>query len=89
MPLYRFVVNDGRHLDLTGAIEHPSDIVAVKDAHRALAELVADLPAGARAEYRIAVEDAAGTIIYQASLTFRGETAADLKARGLDGGSTK
>ncbi|MDU0343183.1 DUF6894 family protein [Bosea rubneri] len=86
MPLYRFVVNDGRHSDLTDAIDHPSDAVAVKDAHRALAELVADLPAGARAEYRIAVEDASGTVIYQASLTFRGETAGDMKAP-LDGES--
>ncbi|HEV7336995.1 MAG TPA: hypothetical protein VGO06_13570 [Bosea sp. (in: a-proteobacteria)] len=89
MPLYRFAVDDGRHVDLTDAIEHPSDAVAVRDAHRALAELVADLPEAAQAEFRIAVQAPSGTVIYQASVTFRGETAADMKARGLNGGPTK
>lgn len=89
MPLYRFVVNDGRHLDLADAIEHPQRHRRREGRSPSSCRAGADLPAGARAEYRIAVEDAAGTIIYQASLTFRGETAADIKARGVDGGSTK
>lgn len=89
MPLYRFAVNDEHHVDLTDPIEHPSDAVAVRDAHRALAELVADLPEAAQAEFRIAVQDPSGTVIYQASVTFRGEAAADLEARGLNGGSAK
>ncbi|KUL97369.1 hypothetical protein DK26_01510 [Bosea sp. WAO] len=73
MPLYRFAVTDGQHLDRTDAIELSSETVAVKEAHRALAELIADLPNGARAELRISVENETGEAIYQAQLTFRGE----------------
>lgn len=79
MPMYRFAVNDGQHVDMTDAIDLPSDSVAIKDAHRALAELVADLAKGARADFRVAVEDASGRIIYQASLTFRGEAMLNAK----------
>lgn len=81
MPMYRFAVGDPHRRDFSDAIELTNDIVAVADAHRALAELVEDLPKGAHAAWRVAVEDASGTVIYQATLTFRGETAADMKAR--------
>lgn len=87
MPKYRFVVHDGDYLDFTEAIELMNDNVAVRDAHRALAELVEDLPKGACVVFRVAIEDAAGTVIYQASLAFRGETAPEMKVRGSNGDS--
>lgn len=67
MPKYRFAVSDGQSLDLTDPIDLSNEAIAVKEAHRALAELVADLPKGAQAELRIAVENEAGTVLYQAS----------------------
>lgn len=85
MPKYLFAVSDGQTLDLTDPIDLANETVAAKEAHRALSELVADLPKDARAELRIAVEDEDGTVLYQASLTFRGETAVDMANKGADG----
>lgn len=86
MPKYRFAVYDGEYVDFTEAIELSNDLLAVRDAHRALAELVEDLPIGACVVFRVAIENDSGTVIYQASLAFRGATATDRKVRGLNGG---
>ncbi|MDU0341993.1 DUF6894 family protein [Bosea rubneri] len=85
MPTYRFAVSDGERLDLTGGIELLDDATAVKEAHRALGELVRDLPRSAAVDFRVAVENEAGTVLYQASLTFRGETAADMTNKRANG----
>lgn len=67
------------------ALEYPSEQAASEDARRALGEMARDsLPIGARASFRVRVEDAGGEEVYRASLVFTARSAK--QARRGDGG---
>jgi len=82
MPKYRFTTVSGDKLDLNPSwIDFPSDEAASRDAQRALADMANDqLPDGSHFELRIAVENQAGEVVYQASLDFHGETAEEMRS---------
>lgn len=81
MPKYRFVTDDGDRLDTDRDwLELPNDQAAAQEAQRALADMTREkLPDGSQFNMRVSVENEAGTVVYQASLTFEGETAADME----------
>jgi len=45
-----------------------------------------NLPDGARLNMRVAVENEAGEVVYQASLEFNGETASDMRMKAAQAG---
>lgn len=82
MPQYRFTTDDGHKLDVSpDRLEFPNDKAASEEAQRALADMLKEqLPDGSHLDMRVAVENEAGEVIYQASLEFNGETASDMQA---------
>lgn len=82
MPKYRFTTTNGAQVDVGSYwLEFPDDRAASQEAQRALADMAKDeLPDGAHLELRIAVENRAGDVVYQASLDFRGETAEQMRS---------
>lgn len=81
MPKYRFTTDDGktfvRHDD---TVDLPGEQAAADEAQRGLADLAqAKPPDGTHAVFRVAVEDEADEVVYQASLEFKGETREDMR----------
>jgi len=85
MPRYRFTTDDGketiRHKE---TVDLPDENAASNEAQRGLADLAkANLPDGSHTEFRVAVEDEAEEVVYQASLEFNGETREDMRLARL------
>jgi len=83
MPKYRFATYDGKKLDLSPeAFDFPNDEAAAREAQRALADMANEnLPDGSHVDMRVAVENEAGKVIYQASLEFNSENASDMRIK--------
>jgi len=77
MPQYRFVIDDGAELTLGDErMDLPNDHAAATEARKAIGELALELlNDGIQGEIRVAVENEAEEVVYQASLVFRHETA--------------
>jgi len=88
MPKYRFTTDDGDRLDTSrDQLLLPNDQAAAREAQRALADMLNEnLPDGARLNMRVAVENEAGEVVYQASLEFNGETASDMRMKAAQAG---
>lgn len=88
MPKYRFTTDDGRRLDVSpDQLVLPDDEAAAREAQRALADMLYEnLPDGPRLNMRVAVENEAGEVVYQASLVFNGETASDMRRKAAEAG---
>jgi len=82
MPKYRFATYDADKLDLSpDAFDLPNDEAAAREAQRTLADMANEnLPDGSHLDMRVAVENEAGEVIYQASLEFNSENANDMRA---------
>lgn len=92
MPKYRYTTHDGENTTRGDElIDLPDDKTAADEAQRGLADIAKEqLPDGSQTEFRVAVEDQAEEVVYQASLKFRGETAEDMRrARKKNGGSDR
>lgn len=86
MPKYRFLTDDGHRLGKgRDWLELPNDQIAAREAQRALADMANErLPSGPRLSLRVSVENEAGTVVYQASLTFEGETGDDMRKKAAE-----
>lgn len=82
MPKYRVSTDDGHTFDEGEKdIEFANDKAASDSAQQALADMAQDqLPNGSHLDMTVSVENEAADIVYQASLTFRGETAEEMKS---------
>lgn len=81
MPKYRVSTEDGEKFEAGDEMKFANDKEASDEAQRALADMAKDeLPNGAHRRMKVAVENEADDIVYQASLTFRGETAEEMKS---------
>jgi len=77
MPKYRVSTEDGEKFEPSDDMEFANDKAASDSAQRALADMAQEqLPNGSHLKMKVAVQNEAEDIVYQASLEFRGETAA-------------
>jgi len=91
MPKYRYTTDDGEKTTRGDQpLDLPNDKIAAEEAQRGLADIAKEkLPDGSQTEFRVAVEDEAEEVIYQASLIFKGETAEDMsRARNKKNGGS-
>ncbi|RXT43091.1 hypothetical protein B6S44_28935 [Bosea sp. Tri-44] len=80
MPIYRVSTEDGEKFEPGDEMEFANDKAASDNAQRALADMAHEqLPNGSHLKMKVAVQNEAEDIVYQASLEFRGETAEDMK----------
>ena len=82
MPGYRFTTYDGKKVDRDDEpMPFKDDDAASDAAQKALVEMADDaLPDGKAVDLTAAIDNDEGERIYEASLTFRGKNAEDIKA---------
>lgn len=83
MPKYRVSTDNGEQLDDGNeGLEFANDKAASDEAQRAIADMAQErLPDGMHRHMKVSVRNEADEVVYQAPLTFRGETAEDMKSQ--------